>query len=225
MKPLKNFPTLLLVCSLVISATSCVTPEKMDKFIGLQYDNKFPAQKKKSEIKVTPSLPADTSRISFTTHKLTSLLPLIVYWRSTDLWEIKLNQAFAVTNFANTLNGSAGKIIQDKLHGQKLELTIEQVPSDFAIDAIGHIVWVIYAFSWEKDRIRPDVRDLVVSYKYQLPDGTPKSGKITVKNTMQIENMRYLQSWRSAISEHLTEYNASIIAMTKSFASQLAKEI
>jgi hypothetical protein len=45
-----------------------------------------------------------------------------------------------------------------------------------------HMVWVIYAFGWDKISVQPDSTDLVVSYKVLQNETVVKSGKISIKN-------------------------------------------
>ena len=87
------------------------------------------------------------------------------------------------------------------------------------------MIWLIYAFSWAKVYIEPDMKDLIVAYKLVGSDTAVKTGKITIKNTDKNKGLRFFQSWKSATSEYLAEYNAQFTNMTKTFVSQLTNEI
>ena len=214
---------LLALCSL----TSCLTAAKLDKFVAKQYNNELPKpdKRKKSDIAVTSAITSDVAAISTTKHKTTKFLPLIVYWQYNHRQYCSLNSAIAVTNFTNAINSSATRGLVQKLANQKLELTVEQAPSAFSIVLNEHMVWLVYAFSWTKVYIEPDNKDLIVSYKLLQQDGIAKTGKITVKNTDKNKGLRFFQTWKSATSEYIAEYNANLTAMTRSLVTQLSQEL
>lgn len=111
-----------------------------------------------------------------------------------------------------------------KLNGKKLELTLEQVPETFALVEKTHVIWLIYAIHWDKIYIEPEVKDLIVSYKLFSNDNDVKTGRITIKNTEKNQGLRFFQSWKSAITEHLTDYDTEMSAMTKQFVNRLLEE-
>jgi hypothetical protein len=210
----------------VLMLSSCLTSAKLDKFVAAQYNNELPrpGKKKKAEIDITSQLPSTHSQISTTSHKTDKFLPLIVYWKYNHRQHCSLNPSIAVTNFSNALNTLATKGLMDKLKGRKLELTVEQAPSAFSLVAKENMIWLVYAVSWEKIYIEPDMKDLVVAYKVVGDEGD-KAGKITIKNTDKNKGLRFFQSWKSATSEYLSEYNANFTTMTKTFISQLTNEL
>lgn len=104
-----------------------------------------------------------------------------------------------------------------------MELNVEQIPTAFAVVDKVHMILLIVG--WEKVYIEPDFKDLIVSYKVTGSDDVTKSGKITVKNNVQNKGIRFFQSWKSATSEHLADYNANLTAMTRTFLSKLAEEL
>lgn len=203
-----------------------LTAKNLDKFVASQYNNELPkpGKKKKTEIEVISSIPADSVQISKTVHKTDKFLPLLVYWKYDHQQSCSLNPAIAVTNFSNALNAAATKGLIDKLNGGRLELTVEQAPSAFSVVAKENMIWVIYAFSWAKVYIQPDMKDLIVAYKVTGTEGD-KAGRITVKNTDKNKGFRFFQSWKSATSEYLSDYNSSFTGMTKTFVSQLTNEL
>lgn len=206
--------------------SSCINSKRIDKFIAGEYNNELPAVKKKTELAVNTGQPASGSQISVTSYKMEQFLPLLVYWQSKERYTIKLNPSIAANNFSNALNGSAGRPLLQKLNGQQLELNLEQVPSQFSLAANGYMIWLVYAFTWEKAWIEPDRKDLVVNYTLHKADGSTKTGKVTVKNPVtEKQELRYFQSWRSAISEHLSDYNTAATTVTKSFVTKMLEEL
>jgi hypothetical protein len=223
----KRYPARLsVVLLLCFFLTSCLTAKKLDKFVASHYNNELPKPKKsKTEITVNSGVASEGNSLSSTVHQTNSFLPLIVYWQYKHRQNCSLNPAIAVTQFTNAVNTQASKGLTQKLAGQKLELTVEQAPSGFAIVSNEHMVWVVYAFSWAKVFIEPDFKDLVVSYRLLQGDQPTKSGKITVKNTDKNKGIRFFQSWKSATTEYLNEYESNLTAMTRSFVNQLTQEL
>jgi hypothetical protein len=218
----------VILLAIVSFFTSCLTSKKVDRFVGKQYNNELPKQeeRKNADITVATSVNSFTAdNISMTDTKTSEMLPLIFYWQ----WDYKntcaLNPAIAVNAFAKSVYFQANKGLNQKLNGQKLELTVEQIPNIFAIDDKAHMIWIIYAFGWDKVSVQPDLKDLIVSYKYLQNDGSIKSGRITIKNNEQNKNLKFFQSWKSATSEYLTQYNDDIANMTKVFVTKLMLEL
>jgi hypothetical protein len=207
--------------------SGCLTSKKMDKFVGNQFNNELPKQdkKKNSDISITSLISFGSDNISTTETKTSNMLPLIFYWQ----WNYKntctLNPAIALNTFTKSIYAQANKGLNQKLNGQKLELTIEQIPNAFVIDDKAHLIWLIYAFGWDKISIQPDLKDLIVSYKILQTDSAVKSGKISIKNNEQSKALRFFQSWKSATSEYLIQYNDDITNMTKTFVAKLIQEL
>jgi hypothetical protein len=222
----KGFTFICLACTL-LTLSSCLTSKKLDKFVAEQYNNELPkpSKKKKAEIEVMSSNPIDNSQISTTVHKTDKFLPLLVYWKYDHRQICSLNPSISKTNFSNAINSLATKGLIEKLNGGKLELTVEQAPSAFSVVVKENLIWVIYAFSWAKVYIEPDMNDLIVSYRLMDSKAGIKTGKISVKNTDKNKGLRFFQSWKSATSEYLSEYNANYTSMTKTFVSQLTNEL
>jgi hypothetical protein len=202
----------------------CLTPQKMDAYVAEQYGNRLPQLNKKNtqNITVTSQLPRTTEAISHTTKKTSNVLPLIIYWHFEFRRICHLNPDIPVINFTNALNNATAKPLLQKLEGKKLELTVEQAPVDFSHTEKSNTIIIA---SWTRLYIEPDFKDLVVSYKLINAGGTEKTGKIQVKNPMRDKGFRLFQTWKSAISEYITEYNITINSMAKSFVSELVKEL
>ena len=202
----------------------CLTNQKLDAYVAEQYGNRLPVPNKKNaqNLIVNSQLSKTSNAISVTTKKTSNVLPLIIYWHYEFRRTCHLNSEIPVTNFINALNNASAKPLQQKLEGRKLELTIEQAPVDFSHTEKGN---TIILASWYKLYIEPDFKDLIVSYKLTNAGSTQKAGTIRVNNPMRNRGLRLFQTWRSAISEYITEYNLAMNTMTKSFVNELMKEM
>lgn len=224
-KKFKAFSLLCLVC-ILFSFSSCLTSASLDKFVAKKYDNELPklSKRKHPDIVVNSLLKTDGLQISTSVHKTEKFLPLIVYWQYYHRQKCSLNSSIAVVNFSNAVTSLSNKGLINKLNGRKLELTVEQAPSGFSLVMDENVVWIVYAFSWVNVILEPDMNDLVVSYKVMGGEEN-KAGKITIKNTDQVKGLRYFQSWKSATSEYLYDYNTNFTAMTNAFVKQLINEL
>lgn len=219
----RNFFAFLFLSVTLLSG--CLTSRKMDAFVAAHYNNQLPKEKKKSDITILSKVASPSGAISTTVQKTSKVLPLIVYWQMDYRHTCTLNPAIAVNQFASTVNALSAKALGQKLNGQRLELSVEQIPTAFALVDKAHLIWLVYAISWDKIYMEPDGKDLVVSYKLLQSDNTEKTGTITVKSTARNQGLRYFQSWKSATSEHLADYSANITAMSKTFVSKLAEAL
>ena len=229
MKNPKSPSKLFLIVFLVsICFTSCLTSRKFDAFVGEQYNNQVTKidKRKKSDIIITSAYTPASEDISNTVTKTSKFLPLLVYWSFDYRHTCTLNPLIAVNSFTNTVNTMAAKTLESKLEGKKLELKVEQVPLSFALVDKAHMIFLlVYAITWDKIYMEPDFKDLVVSYTLSENGQVAKTGKITMKGTADKKGLRYFQSWKSAISEYLVEYNLGITNLSRSFMVRLAEEL
>ena len=225
-KQISLLTTILL--SSVLLFSSCLSSSKLDGFVAGQFNNELPKpdKKKNPDIMVSSSIPFATSDISSSSKKTTNFLPLLIYWQYDYRHTCQLNPAIGVNYFRKNILLLANKGLNQKLNGRQLELSVDEVPSAFSLTDKGRVIYLLlYAIQWHKIYVEPDSKDLVVSYKLLDKGAEMKSGKITVKNVAKNQNIRFFQSWKSAISEFLGEYNLDIAAMTKNFVNSLVQEL
>jgi hypothetical protein len=218
--------TAMVLCFLL---TSCLTSRKMDRYVTKHFNNELPKLDKKKNAAITISStmpPAVTDNISSTVKKTNKVLPLLFYWRINYEHFCTLNTAIAVTGFSNAVNSQVNKGLSQKLEGKELALTIEQIPISYSLVDDATIIWVLVAaFGWDKVYMKPDFKDLIVSYDLKEKGVSVKTGKINVKSNLQNKGIRYFQSWKSATSDYLTNYSADINNMSKAFVTQLLEEL
>ncbi len=210
-----------------MAATGCLTPQKIDKFVAKQYNDRLPkpAISPSATMAFHSAMPSGGTDISTTVHKTEKFLPLLVYWHVKESQNCTLNTAIAQATISTALNNASAQSLAQKLNGQKLDLTLEEAPVGFSLVNDSHAVWLIYAFSWSRVYVRPDTKDIVVSYKVLQSDSTFKTGKVTVRNTQQDKNFRFFQSWKSALSEYIQSYNSTLTIMSRLLISKLSEEL
>jgi len=203
--------------------TGCLTSKRMDSYVASQFGNELPRLKKnKADITVNSVYSSAHDEISNTVQKTSHFLPLIVYFQFDYRHTCTLNPQIGVTEFANNVGSQYAKISQ-QLGGRTLELTVEQVPSAFAIADKAHLLLLV--IHWDRVFVDPDFKDLVVSYKLLQNNSVVKTGKIDVKNHERDRNVGVFQSWKSSVREYLSTYNADMTSMSKEFVTQLLNEL
>lgn len=216
---MQKFQSLIALILCIVCLSGCLTSKKMDAYVANEYGNQLPRQNKKTKADITVNSVFHRDKsISTTVQKTSHLLPLIVYFQYDYRHTCTLNPEIAVTEFANTVHAQSDKLLQ-KLNEQRLELTVEQVPSAFALVDKAHLL--LFLISWDKIYVEPDFKDLVVAYKLFQNNNVVKTGKLVVKNNERNKGIRFFQSWKSSTREYLSDYNADVTAMSKSAINQL----
>lgn len=223
------FRHLVIVGFVTILLSGCLGPRKIDKWVSRHYDEAIPAAPAKANesISITSPLTSADDRISRTEKKTSHFLPLLFYWQ----WDYKntctLNTKIAINNCMTSMTAYAGKKgLKQKLNGRRLQLSIDQAPNTFAIDDKGHVIWIIYAFTWDELTVQPERKDLVVSYKLLQQDGTEaKSGTITIPDNDRGVVLQMFQSLKKKTGQYLDQYDAQIAAMGKAVVDKLVTEL
>jgi hypothetical protein len=219
------------ICILYIATillSGCLGPKKINKWVAKQYSEVPPPTKKKSDvISITSSANTMGDKLSETEKKTSNVIPLIFYWQYDYKNTCTLNPQIAVNNFTSTVLSYSNKGLKQKLNGKRIELNIQMIPTSFAIDDKGHIVWVIvYAFSWDKLTVVPEDKDMIVSYKVFNADNTAyKDGTITISNTDKGITLGMFQSLKKKTWQYLDQYDESITTMSKKVIDKIVAEL
>lgn len=208
---------------LLSSLTSCHIAQKMDAHIANQFNNKVPKpdKRKDSTIIVNSTIPSDPNELSHTI-KTNKNLFLLVYWKYDYRHTCTLNPAIGVDYLRKGIYQQAAKLKQ-KLNGQQLEITIEQIPATFAIVDKGHVVLLL--IQWHKFYVEPERKEIIISYKKLQNGFATKSGKISVANIDKDKTMGFFQSWKGATSEFLVRYNAAATEMSRTIVNKIIAEL
>ena len=222
--PKQTVPMVIALFILLSSMTSCHIAQKMDAHIASQFNNKVPTPAKRadSSLIVNSSIPSDPATLSHTVKTWKNLF-LLVYWKYDYRHTCTLNPAIGVNYIRKGIYQQSNKLKQ-KLNGQQLELTIEQIPGTFALVDKGHVV--LFIIQWDKFYVEPDSKNITVSYKLWQNGVETKSGKITVDNIQRKRPWNVIfQSWKKATSEFLVRYDADLTEMSRSIVNKLIAEL
>ena len=217
----------LLFCLLIVPFSSCLGPKKLNKWVAQQYGAvPVPSKKKNDGIVISSTIPTMGDQLSNTENKTSQVLPLIFYWQ----WDYKntctLYPQIEINNFTNTVLTYSNKGLKQKLNGGHIELVIEKIPTTFALDDKGHLIWLIYTFGWEFLSVKPEDKDMIVSYKLFGRDNSPlKSGRISITNSDKGVSIGKFQSMKKKTFQYLDQYNESITLMSKTIVDKIIVEL
>ena len=217
----------LTIPAALILMTSCLGPKKIDKWVAEKYmEPPAPIKKSHEHISVVSNFSFDGTKFSTTEKRTSNMVPLIVYWQFDYKNTCTLNPQIAVNIFTNTVNSYSGHGLKQKLEGQRIELTIEKVPNKFAIDDKGHLIWVVFAYSWDYLTVLPVEKDLVVSYKvFDINNLQMKQGSVTISGSDKPIDVHMFQSLKKKTWAFLDQYDAGIAVMSKHMVDQLVTEL
>lgn len=217
-----------IVCLLIL-CSSCLGPKKINKWVAGHYQATTPPKPKKNPdyISITTTLHATEVPISTTEKKTSDMLPLLFYWQFDYKNTCVLNSSIPIANFnATVMSYAASKGLKQKLKDQHVELSLDQVPTTFAIDDKGHLIWVIlYAFSWDILTIQPQKDEMVVSYRILQDNTEVKKGTINIPDSDKGIALKMFQSLRKRTDAYLDQYDANITSMTKRVIDELVKQL
>lgn len=207
--------------------SGCLTTKKMDGFIE-EYEGGFTTKLKTSDyITVSaPELPK-TDVASTTVKGKNKVLPLLVYWRFEWSRVPTLNPYIPVANINSTILQYANtKKLKEKLHGQKIELTINKVPTTFSLTYRDHLVYFgLYYVQWGRVFINPQKQDITIGYRILKDKVETKKGAITVADPSKPLDLKFLQSVKKMTWNYLDEYDNIIKDMSRQFVDKLLLEI
>jgi len=224
-----SFPKIFFLPGLIVLLTGCLGPKKINKWVDKHYAEAEKPQKKSTVnyLTVTSTMTHMGDHLSNTENKTSNLLPLILYWQ----WDYKntctLNPQIAIDNFTATVLSYAGKKgLNKKLNGQRVELSIDNMPNVFAVDDKGHMIWIIiWVFGWDELSILPQNKDIVVSYRVLQDNAETKKGVITIPDASKPVYLKMFQSLKKKTMQSLDAYDANITAMSKVVIDKLMAEL
>ena len=220
---LMNISAILFVA---LSFSSCIPAMKIDDWVSEHYKTNVP-------LKPTASNPAilidntfdikDTAKTSVTNKWESKTTPLLVYNKWHFLNVCNISESIASTKFNTAIQYYASKRpLKDKLVGHTLELTISSIPHGFYHDDKGS---AFLFFGSEDLYIKPDKKNLIVSYRFLAGDKEEKKGTITITDINKSYEQTQGGSTQKWTNEYLDQLDESIVKMSKSFVDKLVVEL
>jgi len=202
--------------------------ERIDKLVIKRYSDKLsqPPPKSSSYITITTSLKPGKTVPSVTEKEVDKMLPLLFYWQWEDKFICTLNPKITVSTFTNTVLPYANKGLKQKLNENRIELSIDQIPSSFAFADKVHVIWFIYGVQWDLLSLTPDYKAMVVSYKVFAKDNSVvKAGLIKIADSNKKVEKQVYGSGKIGISAYLDQYDLNITAMSKKVVDAIVAEL
>ena len=154
------------------------------------------------------------------------MLPLLFYWQWEDKFICTLNPKIPVSTFTNTVLPYANKSLKQKLNENRIELSVDQIPSSFAFADKVHVIWFIYGVQWDLLSLTPDNKAMVVSYKVFAKDNSVvKTGLIKIADLNKKVEKRVFRSGKIGISAYLDQYDLNIATMSKKLVDAIVAEL
>jgi hypothetical protein len=218
-----------LITTIVIALylSSCLTTKKMDNIIE-EYEGGLTTKLKTSDY-ITINTPGllKTEAASVTAKGKDKILPLLFYWRFEWSRIPTLNSYIPIANINSTIIQYANtKKLKEKLNGQKIELTINKVPTTFSLTYRDHLAFfVLYYVQWGRVFIDPQKQDITIGYRILKDNIETKKGAITVADPSKPLDLKFLQSIKKMTGDYLELYDNMIKDMSKQFVDKLLLEI
>ena len=216
----------LLLGFLYFLLSGCLNARKLDNQVAKEYaDRKALTQMPKNteKIVISSSLIDGGEQMSVSETKTSNMLPLLFYWSWEYRNSCKLNPRVPINLLVTQITKSAA--LKEKLAGHRLELTIDQAPSAFAIIDKAHVIFVLYAFGWDNVTIKGDAVNLSAHYKVFDGGNEIKNGQIVIPSFENKKGIGMFTSWKTALSDFLQQYDAGVATMNKAFIASLVKEL
>ena len=224
----QSLKTALTACAIVLSVSSCVSPKKIDKWIGDQYGEATTLNKPKANYftVASPLVTAD-SKTSNSVKEHTKVLPLLFYWQFNYKISSTLNPKIPMNSFVSAFTSYANsKGLKQKLNGQKLELTIDKMPTTFSFnDDFRDINLLLAQIRWEKIYLLPENADMAISYKLIKDNGEIKNGVINIADPNKLKQKKYFQKMKTATQDYLAQYDENIRSMAKTAVDKVMVDL
>ncbi len=205
---------------------SCVTPKKMDAWIG-EYQS-VPNKFKSSDyiiIKTENISHSDSASVSQKGES--KFIPAIFYWKSQQSVLSNLNPNIPVNNISSTIiNYANAKGLKKKLNGQKIELSLGKVPSVFTMThKYQMFFFVVFYVQSEYFYLTPQKQDITVAYRILNDNSETKKGTITVADPSKKINQKIFQSVKKMTWTYLDQYDITLKDMSKELVDKLLLQL
>lgn len=212
---------------LIIGFSSCLTPRKVDRWIDAKYGSTIKSKDRSNNYISIKAASKSSDIVARTEKRKMKLLPLLFYWKWQYGTFTTLNEAIPDATIASTILPYANaKGLRQKLNGQKIELTITKVPTQFSVVDDGWLVFlVLYYINDDDISMQPQPQDLVVSYRILKDNVETKTGTITVADRNKPRHVKLFHSTKKTFWSYLDDYNNDIQAMSKEAVDKLITEV
>jgi hypothetical protein len=155
------------------------------------------------------------------------LIPAILFWKWNQLYKCELDKKQELEKLCSDIKADCYKYKLDSiLPDQKLELSIETIPTSFAYQDKGYAIIYIYGYVYRYSKITfPMLKEnLVISYKLYSKNNLVKEGTIVVDDKRVVMGDANSTS-ASVIETYVVASRDHIYQAKKEFITKLQTEI
>ncbi|PZR22646.1 MAG: hypothetical protein DI535_25705 [Citrobacter freundii] len=228
MKPTSRLPKpAMILAGIILLSAGCMTPKKIDRWASQHYATAITPPRKTDYITIKDASFVQGDSPSTTEKKKGKMLPLLFYWKWKLGTHTELQQNVPATVFASAMIPYANsKRLKQKLDGQRIEITIDEVPSGFSIMDEGWLVFLIFgSVHNEVMYIDPDVKNMAVSYRVMKDNVETRIGKVSVADLNKAVDFRMFKSAKKTFFEYLDKYNSNIQMMAKETVDKIMADM
>jgi hypothetical protein len=212
----------------LVTFSGCLTPARVDGWISEKYGGAIPKPRNNDYIgfKILANSPG--APLSQTVKDKTKVLPLLFYWRIEYSLTSTLNPSVPFSYFNSSLISYANsKGLKQKLNGQKLELSVDNMPNVFSWKDVDRLVFlVLYYMHWESIFVKPQNQDITVSYTLLKDNVETKKGTLIIKDINRKLYLKFFQfSGKKLMGRYLDQYNSNMQKMSRDLVDQLMAEL
>jgi hypothetical protein len=218
----------ILFLLIVLSFSGCLTTKRVDSWINTHYgDGAMPTARRCDYIQVKTPDPVSSTPISITEKHKSKLIPALFYWKWKYGTKSTLNGSIPGKYFSSAAIPYANsKKLKEKLNGQTLELSIENMPAQFSMIYDGGAIFLLLWYvSWESVYVDPIVQDMVVNYRLLRDNVETKTGTITIEDRNRAFQVKMFKSAKKTFWNYLDQYNTNIQSMSRQVIDRLIAEI
>ena len=221
----------LIVFSLLILLTSCLGEKKYADFVYNKYNSQTQAADLTKDAPDYISVNTDSSINKLDTlvvaKKLKSqFIPAILYWQWENTIRCELDPKISIRTFNKYLFSYADSAnLKERLNGQKLELSINDLPNSFVYTHKGNSIILLIAYTVnDTEAIIPENKDVKISYRLVKDNIETKKGTLLIPDeTQAMQNI-----WKSTQKftwSYMSQYDNNLQKLSKNVIDKILTEI
>jgi hypothetical protein len=221
-------PRPILFLFIVLFFSGCLTTRRVDSWISTHYGGgAVPSARNSDYIKIKTPAPVSSTPISVTEKHKSKFIPALFYWKWKYGTKSTLNNSIPGKYFSSAVIPYANsKRLKEKLNGQTLELSIENMPHQFSMIYDGGAVFLLlWYISWESVYVDPSVQDMVVKYRLLKDNVETKTGTINVQDRNRPFQVKMFKSAKKTFWSYLDQYNTNTQSMGRQVIDKLIAEL
>lgn len=219
---------LSIVLSILALSVSCVSLKKFNGYVQSGYSN----DTAKTSTLTRNYITVETSKIKEKDSLVNiekvknTFIPAIFYWSWESNFRCEINPKRQAEKIKSNIILYADTVmLEQKLHGQRIELSIESVPHAFSYLKKGSTIFLlIYYIGQGEEIITPVKQNIKVSYKLFSDKDVTKNGKVDIKFPMEIKSNLY-DSTRDFTLIYIEEYEKLLKKLSKSVVDKILAEV